>query len=120
LFPATEYGALPHPCNDRDSAITIRSEDSKMLTWRRRKPSRPVVGATTSSGHADLIFGFADTVGGTNVPSPYTNGFLVLPGNGDGTFSATPIVTVTSSSATAPVVLSPQQIYALIDVNGDK
>ena len=93
------------PSNDYDNNLVV---------------SGPVVGATTSSGHGDLIFGFADTVGGTNVPSPYTNGFLVLPGNGDGTFSATPIVTITSSSATAPAVLSAQQIYAAIDVNGDK
>jgi hypothetical protein len=79
-----------------------------------------VVGATTSSGHADLVLPFTDVVGGTSVPDPYIAGFVVLPGNGDGTFSGTPTVTTTSSSATAPTVLSTAQISALVDVNGDK
>ncbi len=80
----------------------------------------PMVGVTTSSGRADLVFSFADVVGGTSVADPYVTGFLVLAGNGDGTFSATPIVTTTSSSATVPVALNPQPISALVDVNGDK
>ena len=79
-----------------------------------------VAGATTSSGHADLVLPFTDVVGGTSVPDPYIAGFVVLPGNGDGTFSGTATVTTTSSSATAPTVLSTPQISALVDVNGDK
>jgi hypothetical protein len=77
-------------------------------------------GATTASGHVDLIFPFTDVVGGTNVASPYIAGFVVLAGNGDGTFSATPALTTTSSSATAPTDLNPEQISALVDLNGDK
>jgi apolipoprotein N-acyltransferase len=34
------------------------------------------------------------------VANPYIGGFLVLPGNGDGTFSATPILTNDRSSLT--------------------
>jgi hypothetical protein len=79
-----------------------------------------VAGATTSSGHADLIIPFTDVVGGTSVADPYIAGFVVLLGNGDGTFSATPALTTTSSSATAPTTLSTPQISALVDVNGDK
>lgn len=93
------------PSNEYDNNLTV---------------SGPVLGATTSSGHTDIIVGFADVAGGSNVASPYTAGFLVLPGNGDGTFSATPILTTTSSSATAPTVLTTPQISALVDVNGDK
>jgi hypothetical protein len=79
-----------------------------------------VAGATTASGHVDLIFSFTDVVGGTNVASPYIAGFVALAGNGDGTFSGTPLLTTTSSSATAPNNALSEQISGLIDLNGDK
>jgi hypothetical protein len=106
-FKAPLAYAFPQvaPTNDFDVNLTV---------------SGPVVADITGTGHGDIILGFDDTVGGTSVANPYIGGFLVLPGNGDGTFSATPILTTTSSSTTGPTVATPQQISALIDVNGDK
>ena len=72
----------------------------------------------TGSGHKDLIFTFADVIGGTGVTSPYVGGFVVLPGNGDGTFKA-PIITTTSSSATTQFYEPPLQIVSTADLNGD-
>ncbi len=81
--------------------------------------SNLVVGDITGSGHGDLILGFTDGIAGSNVANPYIAGFVVLPGNGDGTFSTTPIVTTTSSSATQNSALVPP-VSALVDLNGDK
>ena len=72
----------------------------------------------TAGGHNDLIFSFSDIIGGTGVANPYVVGFIVLPGNGDGTFKA-PIITTTSSSATAPTSPIQPQIVNVTDINGD-
>ncbi len=76
------------------------------------------IAAFTSSKHNDLIFTFADQVGGTGVANPYVAGFALLPCNGDGTFK-TPVITTTSSSATAPTTLIPPQVVSTADFNGD-
>ena len=80
----------------------------------------PAVANITAGGHGDIVFGFSDTVGGTSVANPFISGFLVLAGNGDGTFSGTPILTTTSSSSTGPAVALQPTVNALVDLNGDK
>jgi Bacterial Ig-like domain (group 3)/FG-GAP-like repeat len=72
----------------------------------------------TAGGHNDLIFSFSDIIGGSGVANPYVGGFIVLPGNGDGTFKA-PIITTTTSSATAPSSPIQPQVVNTTDVNGD-
>lgn len=76
----------------------------------------------SKSGNAGLIFTFNETAGqGTGGPAvnPYNQGVLVLPGNGNGTFQATPVLTTTYSSTTAPYSASPPQIVAIADFNKD-
>jgi hypothetical protein len=69
-------------------------------------------------GHADLIFNYNDIAGGTGV-MPYLQGLGVLTGAGNGTFSTTPILTSTYSSATAPTTALLPQIVNVADLNGD-
>jgi hypothetical protein len=69
-------------------------------------------------GNASLIFSFNEVAGGTGV-NPYNEGIVVLPGNGNGTFQATPVITTTYSSTTAPFSTFPPQIEAVADLNGD-
>ena len=67
--------------------------------------------------HTDLVFFFDETAGGNGV-MPYNSGFIVLPGNGDGTFGA-PVITLTYSSATAPTSALDSQIVSIADFNND-
>jgi hypothetical protein len=76
------------------------------------------VGKFTGSGHSDLIFSFTDTIGGTGVTNPYVGGFVVIPGNGDGTFKA-PIITTTYTNATAANFAPVPTIVSAADINGD-
>ncbi len=76
------------------------------------------VGNFTGSGHGDLIFSFTDIIGGTGVANPYVAGFVVIPGNGDGTFKA-PIITTTYSSPTAANFAPVPTIVSASDINGD-
>jgi hypothetical protein len=76
------------------------------------------IAAFTNSKHNDLVFTFADQIGGTAVANPYVAGFALLPGNGDGTFQA-PVITTSFSSATAPTTLIPPQVVSTADFNGD-
>jgi hypothetical protein len=68
-------------------------------------------------GHNDLLFTFNETGGGTGIP-PYSEGFVLLPGIGDGTFG-TPILTTTYSGTTAPPIYTPPEIAAVADINND-
>jgi hypothetical protein len=76
------------------------------------------IAAFTTSKHNDLVFTFADQIGGTGVTNPYVAGFALLPGNGDGTFKA-PVITTTFSSATANATAIPPQVVSTADFNGD-
>jgi Bacterial Ig-like domain (group 3)/FG-GAP-like repeat/FG-GAP repeat len=76
------------------------------------------VGKFTDSGHSDLIFSFTDIIGGTGVTNPYVGGFVVIPGNGDGTFKA-PIITTTYANATAANFAPVPTIVSAADINGD-
>jgi hypothetical protein len=69
-------------------------------------------------GNASLIFSFIEVAGGSGV-NPYNEGFAVLPGNGNGTFQAAPVLTTTYSSTVAPSSAFPPQIVAIADLNGD-
>ena len=97
--------ALPQvaPAGDYDNDLTV---------------SGVQIAAFTTSKHNDLVFTFADQIGGTAVANPYVAGFELLPGNGDGTFKA-PVITTTFSSATAPTTLIPPQVVSTADFNGD-
>ncbi len=75
------------------------------------------IAAFTASGHNDLVFPFSDEYG-SGVNNTYSEGFVVLPGNGDGTFKA-PVVTTLSSSTTAPTTSNQPQILSTTDINGD-
>jgi len=73
----------------------------------------------SKGGNAGLIFTFNEIEGGPGIiTQPYSQGFAVLPGNGDGTFGA-PIITTTESSATAINTNFGPQIAAITDLNGD-
>ena len=69
------------------------------------------------SGNASLIFAFNEVAGGTGV-TPYNQGIVVLPGNGNGTFKA-PVITTTYSSTSAPFSAFAPQIVAIADLDGD-
>jgi Bacterial Ig-like domain (group 3)/FG-GAP-like repeat/FG-GAP repeat len=67
-------------------------------------------------GHADLLFTFEETNSAGNL---YLRGFMVLPGNGDGTFG-NPVITYTYNSATPfPKVSSPPEAVSVADLNKD-
>ena len=70
-------------------------------------------------GHNDLILSFNDEAEGNTVPINYSQGFIVLLGNGDGTFKTTPIVTATYSSAVAPNPNFLPVVFNTADLNGD-
>jgi hypothetical protein len=73
----------------------------------------------SKGGKAGLIFTFNEIEGGPGViTQPYSQGFAVLPGNGDGTFGA-PLITTTVSSATAINTNFVPVIAAIADLNGD-
>jgi hypothetical protein len=75
----------------------------------------------SKGGQAGLVFPFNETAGATfggPAVNAYNQGFIVLPGNGDGTFEA-PVITSTYSSNTAPTINTPPQIEAVADLNGD-
>ncbi|HWB33655.1 MAG TPA: FG-GAP-like repeat-containing protein [Acidobacteriaceae bacterium] len=69
-------------------------------------------------GKADLIFSYNETAGGAGV-QPYNQGIGVLLGNGDGTFSATPILTSSYSGATAPNPSFYPYVTGIADINND-
>ncbi len=72
-------------------------------------------------GPAGLIFSYYETAGATfggPAVNPYSEGFVVLPGKGDGTFLA-PVLTTFYSSTTAPNPSLLPQIIATADFNGD-
>jgi Bacterial Ig-like domain (group 3)/FG-GAP-like repeat len=69
-------------------------------------------------GHADLIFFYNDQAGGTGV-NPYLQGFVVLAGAGNGTFSTTSTLTNTYGSTSAPATAKTDQITNIADLNGD-
>jgi hypothetical protein len=75
------------------------------------------IGDFNHDGKPDLIFNFTDLTGPN---STYLQGFIVLPGNGDGTFGA-PIITYTYNSTTAPsnATGSIPIIANAVDINGD-
>ncbi len=67
-------------------------------------------------GHADLLFTFQET---NSTGSLYYRGFMVLPGNGDGTFG-NPVITYTYNSATPfPRLTSAPEAVAVADLNKD-
>ena len=67
-------------------------------------------------GHADLLFTFQETNSGGKL---YLRGFMVLPGNGDGTFG-NPVITYTYNSATPFAgVTSPPEAVSVADLNKD-
>jgi Bacterial Ig-like domain (group 3)/FG-GAP-like repeat len=70
-------------------------------------------------GHNDLILSFNDEAEGNTVPINYSQGFIVLLGNGDGTFKATPIVTATYSSTVAPNPNFLPVVFNTADLNAD-
>jgi hypothetical protein len=70
-------------------------------------------------GHADLVFTYNDVAGGTGVSNPYLQGFVVLTGNGNGTFSTTAILTSTYASTSAPASALTSTITQAVDINGD-
>jgi hypothetical protein len=72
----------------------------------------------SKGGKTSLIFAFNETAGGPGVTQPYSQGFAVLPGNGDGTFGA-PLITTTASSTTAINTNFVPVIAAIADLNGD-
>ncbi len=69
----------------------------------------------THDGKADVLFNYYDTQGPTGL---YTEGFGVLPSNGDGTFGS-PKLTSTYSSTTAPNTSYLPAVSAIADVNTD-
>lgn len=94
------------PAADFDTGLTLAGQQITNLT---------------KGGHAGLIFTFNETAGtsfGGPAVNTYNQGFIVLPGNGDGTFGS-PVITSTYSSNTAPTISNPPQIVAVADVNGD-
>ncbi len=69
-------------------------------------------------GKPDLIFTYNEQAGGPGTV-PYNQGFAVLLGKGDGTFSATAILTSSYSSNTAPTSAFVPQILSTTDLNND-
>lgn len=108
-FQAPVPNAFPQiaPAGDFDNGLTV---------------SGMQITNFSKGGNAGLVFIFDEIAGqGTGGPAvnPYNQGVLVLPGNGNGTFQATPVITTTYSSTTAPFSALPPQIVAIADLNGD-
>jgi Bacterial Ig-like domain (group 3)/FG-GAP-like repeat len=80
--------------------------------------SSPQIADFNKDGHADLIFFYNDQAGGTGV-NPYLQGFVVLAGAGNGTFSTTSTLTSTYGSTSAPATAKTDQITDIADLNGD-
>jgi hypothetical protein len=75
-----------------------------------------------NNGKNDLIYGYNEIAGtsfGQPTVIPYNQGFAVLLNTGGGTFSATPVLTSTYSSNTAPSTAFVPQILSTTDLNGD-
>jgi hypothetical protein len=76
------------------------------------------IGDFNHDGHNDLVFTFNEFAGGSPAPAfPYSSGFVVLLGNGDGTFGA-PVITTTASSG-SPIFAPSSVIFSAVDVNKD-
>ena len=69
-------------------------------------------------GSADLVAVYDESAGGTGA-IPYNEGIVTLLGNGNGTFSTSPALTSTYSSATAPSVAILPLITNVGDLNAD-
>jgi hypothetical protein len=69
-------------------------------------------------GHPDLIFTYNAQAGGPGTV-PYYQGFAVLTGKGDGTFSTTAILTSTYSSTTPPTTALVSTVLSTVDLNSD-
>jgi hypothetical protein len=69
-------------------------------------------------GHPDLIFTYNDQAGGPGTV-PYNQGFAILTGKGDGTFSTTAILTPTYSSNSVPTTAFVPTVLSTVDLNGD-
>ncbi len=105
-FPTPTPHAFPQiaPAGDFDDGLTVNG--LRITNFSK-------------GGKAGLIFTFNyEQAGGPGVTQPYSQGFAVLPGNGDGTFGA-PLITTTASSATAINTNFGPQIAAVADLNGD-
>ncbi len=107
-FQAPVPNALPQlaPNGDYDNSVSL---SGMQITGLKK------------GGPAGLIFSYYETGGATfgGPPvNPYSEGFVVLPGKGDGTFQA-PVLTTFYSSNTAPNPNFLPQIIATADFNGD-
>lgn len=94
------------PAGDFDNAVSL----SGMRVTSLKK-----------GGPAAMIASYYETAGasyGGPAVNPYSDGFVVLPGNGDGTFNA-PVLTTSYSGTTAPNTLYLPQILGTADFNGD-
>jgi hypothetical protein len=69
-------------------------------------------------GYPDLIFTYNDQAGGPGTV-PYNQGFAILTGKGDGTFSTIAILTPTYSSNSAPTTAFLPTVLSTVDLNGD-
>jgi Bacterial Ig-like domain (group 3)/FG-GAP-like repeat len=69
-------------------------------------------------GHPDLLFTYNEQGGGPGTV-PYNQGFAILTGKGDGTFSTTAILTPTYSSTSAPTNTFVPTVLSTVDLNGD-
>jgi hypothetical protein len=75
-----------------------------------------------NNGKNDLIYSYNEIAGtsfGQPTVIPYNQGFAVLLNTGGGTFSATPVLTSTYSSNTAPTTAFVPPILSTTDLNGD-
>ena len=71
-------------------------------------------------GPAALAFNFNEIAGGSvAIAKPYNQGLVVLPGNGNGTFTEPPVIISTLSSTTAPNPNFLPVTTAIADINGD-
>jgi hypothetical protein len=69
----------------------------------------------TKGGKVAMLFSFYENIFTTQ--NVYLQGFMVLPGNGDGTFG-TPVIDYTSNSSTHALI-SPPQVVSIADLNND-
>ena len=69
-------------------------------------------------GHPDLLFTYNAQAGGPGT-IPYNQGFAILAGKGDGTFSTTATLTPTYSSTSAPTTAFVPTVLNTVDLNGD-
>jgi hypothetical protein len=77
------------------------------------------IGDFNHDGHNDLVFTFNEVAGSSSpVPTPYNQGFAILPGVGNGTFQS-PIITNNYNSDTAPTFANLNTIVSTTDINKD-